>query len=130
MKTFLSILAIATALILGSTEKANAQYVGQPIRVLFGATNVGTATWVPIITPQTSRQIKGVMVSNTSGSVLQIGIAPGGSTANTEAVKAIVPNGLTAPVYYPMQISGGYRISLLAYSTTATTGEGDFSFLY
>jgi len=127
MKNFILTLVLS-AFMLIAPSASHAQYVGQPVRVLYSGNTVGTTFWVPIIT-QTQRAIKGVMISNTSSSTIQLGVAGGGSASNTEVAKVIIPSNQTSAVYYPVSFSGGYRISLLAYTSTVN-GEGDFSFLY
>lgn len=105
-----------------------AQASGTSTRVVFSSTNIGISTWVPLIT-QTTRAIQSISVLNTGGYALKLGIAGAGAASNAEAQVAIIPASMSAPVVLPISFSGGYRISILAY-TSVSTGEGQFNFFY
>lgn len=106
----------------------NPQY-GISARILYGAQNVGTTNWVPVVSTL-ARSINGITILNSSTSVLQVGTAPAGATSNAEIQRMIVPASATGVVFYPLQVSAGYRVSIRAYTSTASAGEGQFNFFY
>lgn len=129
LSKIMSLIAVAFMLLIPTIENSKAQgYGGQAVRVLYGATPVGTTTWVPVVA-QLSRSISGITIANTSAVVLKVGTIPASGSANTEAQRLIVPASSVA-TFYPIQVSAGWRVSILAYTSTASVGEGDFNFYY
>lgn len=130
-----SILALAAILISTSIpEKSFAQSVNgaAATRQLFSSDSLGITIWDPVMT-SLPRSISGIMIANNSSVALQVGTCSSGSVAQTEVQRLIVPPGVTGGqnpmVFYPIQVSAGYRISIRGYSSTAV-GEGDFNFIF
>lgn len=123
------LLTVALAFAFASVQPAHAQYGGSAARVAFGATNVGTSTYV-VVNSGLTRSIKGIYVANSAPVAFLLGIAASGATANTETQVGVIPMSQSAGNFIPLNVSAGYRISIKAYTSTASAGFGDFNFIY
>lgn len=95
--------------------------VAVPINVSYASHNVTTSTYYPVLN-LTAKGVKGIMIQDSSGQTMEVGVAVYGATANTESAQFIIPAS-SVNTFYPMNIAAGMRISIKAVSGTATGGN-------
>ncbi len=108
-------------------------------RVVYTGANVGTVHWVPLVTA-TTKSVQALSVLNTGLSVMELGIASNGASADSEVRQIYVPssatNGLNPPstggaaLVVPISLTLGTRISIRAVGSTATQGEFQLGVFY
>lgn len=102
-----------------------------PTRIDAAVKNISTTNYMNLI-DSTVRAMKGITVSNTTTSDMQIGIAKSGSSTGSEAGQFIVPASSTYSVLYPLVEPAPVRLGLLSLGsgTGAVSGVVDVSVFY
>lgn len=87
-----------------------------------------TTTAFTTMVASLTKAVKGITITNTSTSDLQLGIG----ASSSEQVQLVIPgNGASAvPVFYPIALSQGLRISLRALDSSASVGKQVINFFY
>jgi hypothetical protein len=124
-------LVLLVSLLSFATSSFAAPTAGTGVQVKFSSSPVGAVSWYPAVAA-TVRGVVGVSILNTSAVPLELGVAYAGAAANSETRQLIVPAGL-APVYYPLTLGYGVRVSVRTVGTSgdvSTTGEVDLNLIY
>ena len=130
MKYLNSMFAVL-ALLFASTftaPSANAQGLGAFFAHNYYVSHNVSATWFPVVTSLT-RGIQGITILDGSGEWMELGVAPANAASNTETAVLIVPASVGTQ-HYDLAIPYGFRVSLKAFNTAATTGVNDINFFY
>lgn len=93
------------------------------VRLIYSSTPVGTVTPVTLISSMPKVSANGATVFDSSGKTMQLIIATPGGTSTY----VIVPTGSNS---FPLQVNQGDKVSIIALSSTASTGELDVNFFY
>jgi hypothetical protein len=93
------------------------RYYADSRRIVYSMTSVGITSWVQIITA-TVRDIDCIMVFDSSGETMELGIGP---ESSEQRALLIPPGGFSGPV--PLAMPVGTRVSIRAVSTGVTAGE-------
>lgn len=99
---------------------------GTGVRTTYSSSNVGQTNWV-VLVPSLPNTVSSIVVFDSSGQTMEIGICNATASANSEVRQFLVPPG---GVSVKIQISSNQRVSIRAVSNTATTGENDLNVLY
>lgn len=100
------------------------------VRLLDSQGTISVSTYTTVVSSLT-KAVKGITVSNTAASSLVLAIG----AASSEQDQLVIPGGgtpgaLPAPVFYPIALSQGLRVSIKARDSAAAIGEQNFNFLY
>lgn len=105
---------------------ANAVIAAQGVRTVYSDTTVGQTDWV-VLFASLPLTVSSMVVADSSGQTMEIGICDAVADANTEVRQFLVPpNGLSLAI----QIPPSQRISIRAVSGSATSGENDCNVIF
>lgn len=136
MKNFFCIALLTLTVFTQVAQAAAVSGVG--VRVKYSTTPIGTSSWVPVITSSARLNSRGISILNTGVSVMELGIAVGGSSADTEVRQALIPSRFVGPgpgvaydaMVMPLVIAPGSRISIRALDSGAGAGELQLNLFY
>lgn len=99
---------------------------GMGVELNYASFPVTTSTW-KVLVPNTPLTTSSVQIFDSSGAVIQLGIADASAPANSEVMQLLIPPGGTPA---DIQIPAGSRISIKAFSSTVNTGQDILDVLF
>ncbi len=105
---------------------ANSTISGRGVRTAYSGSNVGTTDWV-VLFASLPLTVSSMVVFDSSGKTMEIGICDADADANAEVRQFLVPpSGISVKITIPRT----QRISIRGVSGTANTGENDCNVLF
>ena len=95
--------------------------------IAYGATNLTTTVYIQLVAAL-PKSTKGIMISNTGANAVMIALGGAGSEVNQLIIPPLASGG--TPIFMPMSVSQGQRVSAIALTGTISAGNLNVNFIY